>query len=393
MHAVKCTNCGKRLKISRPVHNARLRCPVCDNVWVGDSETVPDLSGSGAPAPPTGAEGAPHRRPAHEHDAQHQGGYHRRRKTINTWVLVVLVGVGVVGITVFGVLGYYYHMHPRVVVKTKDEGEVLSDHRMRRDRAEEMREKSEQKSRRFEGLTQQPTGARQPAGGGEPDNKAQIYTEKARPLTDSQDQQNPSVSVELASGGIGTGGAGKNWITGWIINSGRHTVVSATATVSIYDAGGSPLGRASSNLCRFIPPGARVPFSIPSPVGRDADVGEINAAAESVKVSPQVTCVRIDPVFIDVVRNSTRTMTLTGEVSYPHGHTITEARVYCDFFTSKGVHAGAAWGDLKDSRGNEITTLAGRQNARFEVSFTPKKGYVTDIIQQWSARLVGIKSD
>ncbi len=400
MHAIKCPNCGKRVKISRAVQNAKLRCPACNNVWVGSSEIIPDegappRSSSGARSGGVSSSGQEQPQSAQVPQKQVRTGYHPRpRRPKNMPVLVAIVGVGIVGITAFLVLAYHYYMHPRVITKDKKGGAVVSNRRMQRDEAKKTVKKSLEDAHRAKAMRQPAADARQETA---PQQKvethAKVYAAEARPLSASKDGGSSQIKVELAGNDVEADSIGKTWITGWAINTTENTVISANITAGIYDNSGSPMAEASSTVCKFIPPKGRVPFSLAASVGEDADVDDIKPAAESVLVSAEVACLQIDSIFVDVDRTSPRRIILTGDVDYTLKHNVTNARIYGDFFTSGGVHVGSAWGELKDSRGNKTTTAGPSQDLTFEISFMPTGSYVADVVRQWSVRLVGRKSD
>ena len=136
-------------------------------------------------------------------------------------------------------------------------------------------------------------------------------------------------------------------LAGRMHNGHDYALARANLTIVARDGKGRELGR-QTTVCRWVPAGQVVPFSVDFlglPEGRTA---RFDSAASVTRLAWNKACLRIDPNVCRLEPDSlARTITVTGVARNYGSRAIRDVKVYCSFYTKSGEYRGTAAGSLE----------------------------------------------
>ena len=325
MHTVMCPNCDKVLRIPKAVSNARIRCTGCQAVFVASSTPI-DLP-----------EVTPVRQSIPVVTARAKSGgsgkarlYRGKPKAPVSPVIVAAVGAGVLGVIALAI-AFAYMASKKTNNETPDK-DVSK--------------------------TQPPKPAPGAGGGGERGGVT------ARRDGDQGGGPDTRPAPRAGNGGrtAGTGGSppehdalikishhhrtddyGNVTFYGQVRNMHKYPVSQVALVFTVPDATGKDVQ--AQAVCHHVPSTGTAGFSIK--LGQLPEGVSPTIVAKSVPEPKDVVCWRVDTSSVQMDAESVRgAITINGRVANDTDTTVTDVKLYCDFFWKAGPYHSTVVGKL-----------------------------------------------
>lgn len=418
MYVVTCPHCRRRLRMSREVHQAKMKCRYCGNVFEGSTEPMaapspapprPDQAPPGrkadggtaprarkptsssssgskppapaealAPPPPVAAGGkapdpaaaaaaaiasepaAPKpdsARPARPHGPV--------KKSWSTGAIVAAgAGLAVTVGLVIGLIVYIQQRHddpPGAIVLTKGNEFGQADAQLRDQQAEQQRKAA---------------AARQASG------EAPFGPGGLRVAADPSSPQGPAVRINSFEQLPDDPTQMPTWV-GTYVNDNRSTLARAWIEVIIENAQGQTRVLKSPAL-EYIPPGWDGRFSVMADFRLSEDMRILRQIGRAERAKPDVVAIDLGPQPYE--RVSEDELKITALAKNTTTQTLRDPIVVCDFFSSGGLYLGTARGQWRQ----KTDALRPGQSESFELFFTPDEaGFSVMLVASPKPRLVG----
>ncbi len=306
MYVLECPHCHARLKASKPMVNARVKCSKCGEVFIGS--TIEQVSKPKRPAP--AAERIELARPAY-------------KRKYSPRVILALVGlsVGVAGAFGLGAWGIYLAYHPKVIVRERQTGKVIESKRLSQEEAEEKVKEVLSAPQQYQGAEPVPVRGR-PVDRKVPGKDESSATHKPSiPLGDEKIRSSWSIVYADISN--------RYYICGMLASS--YSTALAEATVTAYiDATVGP-----SKTYPFVPPEGEIRFCLP--LGqKKVDQGEVKIVVRGKPADKETVVLSIDSDEMERDTEGTKVI-WTGTLRNTSGVPVKDVRVYCNFFDDDGI--------------------------------------------------------
>lgn len=393
MYTVTCPECDQVLDVPRPLQDARFRCGACGAVFVASTSPVggsaaeeptekwspyDDITSSLADLPP--AQPPTFRRPTKPPPPQ--------------WVPLAAIGVLVASVMLVFVL-WYFSSHPYVVVRGPDGREIFAG-RVTRAEADRKRAEAARAGEQARKSHEQPGEGEAAA-----DNLAD---ELIREMTQAQEDEDEGDANRHRIGADGSateiraaghanirvtdmrflGGVSGQYTLGGEVRNDNDRALRSLKLLLRYHDGEGMTHFFSPVTLRHIPATGGVRFSLDCGQLQLADIRELSAAATGIEVSGGAICLPVDSMDCQLERRG-QLVILTGKARNDTATAIRETRIYCDFFTARGIHIGSAEGKL-----DEGAELRPGKRAWFTVQFdTTDLDVIPDVVERFVIRIVG----
>ncbi len=399
MQAVTCPRCGRELNVGREVHNVRLRCKACGEVFMGSTHPADgpkDTPAQPSPANSSALASAP--RPAsaavsEEQRARRAALAAARQKSVVPMVLAI---VGAVGAIVLIIVAFWLYNNPVVKVWDPQTQQYIT---RRVTRAEAARLKEQERKRKEQSAAMGPSSdgqtVRQPAT--PPDGDGGSTDVRDRPLKrytgpdigETQvmgDKHSRVTDLRLNFSDVGASGK----LTARFRNTHSDPVRAATITITAINEAGARRSFKPAGV-RWVPPSHYVRFSIPF-AGFSKEEGYAYLIKVDVQRDADMLCFPVSPrgVGYEVIEPDTGgTIELDGAAkNLSSSHSMINPKVIADFYKPSWYHEGSATGTLI---GDGAQRLGPGKNVYFRVRYRPQAQYLQDRYE-YQIRLIGKKA-
>jgi hypothetical protein len=352
MYRVTCPSCGRHLRMSRDIRQAKMKCRYCGGVFVGTTRPTADVAGQPAgPAQPPASDAFP-RQPRHEDRTGESPGHVpiRPRSPILS-VVIAIVGLGIL------VSGGWY---------------VL------------------QNWTRLSGKSARPGAMSQPAETSRPASRLAMPVATAPSEEPLPPESAPAASPEGESSQIAVLECGRlegmenesATFIGRYRNNYPHGLKWVQIVVTVMNAKGA-INQVSSEKYENIPAGWEGQFTASADYRFESGMRISNVSVYS-RPAEKLTGWELKGWSHDV--NEDDELKIKGVASNRTSGKLKDVSVCCDFFTKQGVYAGSARGVFPGGQ----TSLSPGQEAPFEILFDPKlAGYSASLLDMPVPRFVG----
>lgn len=390
MHLITCPKCKIKLRLEKPLANAKVRCKQCGTVFVGTSQPIedqPEAKAARAVANVAGeARTSPTGRPVRDIPRAY---HHAPKPKGSPWMIVVVIAA-VFGIVIAAFAGYYLSTHPDVEIKDEN-GKIVYTGRMQIDeynrRVAAIEEKKKKKklaeaTKSTDPAADNNTGDTSTSGEGMVVGEPRLLPKDPAPTT-YKPLEDIDIPVIMNPSPI-VAGPWRIDFVGDVHNGHDYPLASATITVSILNAEGTPIA-AKTITVQHIPAKGRVPFSVDFKDLTASNVADAKGYATGEKAKDGVVCWEL--ISSDCKKDSDkitqRKFVLTGSVFNRHDFDVGDTKIYVNFFDKDGRHLGMATGELEK---RYIDNIPSGKKGYFRVDF---KTDDPTIVEKWTVRVVG----
>ena len=420
MHAVRCPNCRRTLRLDKAVQNARLRCRHCGHIFAGTSQEVavpartaekrpqspplqtppplmapppqssdPFPSFASEPAGPfpqagPGPAAAPPGPPMAPYPV-------RKRPSV---VPLIIVCVGFVAIIGASIGAYWLATHKQGTIRDTrgnilESGWWTEEERAAKEAEWKKRTGGDASLDGAEPAPLTPTTPRDvgpgahiaptPPGPAKPPGPAAAVVDPNDMVTGDPKliataEGNPVTRDETPASG---------WIVGTVENRYDHPIQVAKIAIYTYDVN-DQRRPPFDGLCCFIPPGGTVRFSAKYRGLTKGHIYKIIAKAYSpARAAANVVSWAI-PAEQTNRDNQGRSVIITGRVKNPHGFAVRNLKIHYDVYDAEGVQIN----ETTKSAGKVPEALAAGGEGDFTITFSPSvTGYSIQMVRKWVIRV------
>ena len=423
MHAVRCPNCKKVLRLKQPVHEARMRCRHCGEIFVGTSREVskggrqvarpadgdplqsppPPLMTPQPMAPPEPFAPPPAPRgyaPQAGGRYAPQGGpygpaepelpmYVRKQASPVPLIIVCIAGLGIIALIVGAV---WVHNHPKLVIRDDRGGEEAR--RMPREQAEALRKQKMGDSGAEEPIPPHPVPGgggpvspppRLPPAGGDPASVAPPPPSGVDPDTDNMKQPDANMLAQMDRHVTSDERPGEGYIAGRVISKYDYPLEYAEISVYTYDAS-NQRRRPFTTRAHYIPPNGETRFSVPYNALTKDQIHDIRVVAHSPKRAATNVVSWTIPATHTQKTDNRGVVEITGQVKNKESTPLRNIQIYYNVFDPEGVDIfGVAKVGKLD---NAVDSLPPGGQVNFRCSFKPSdKDFLTSSVKDWVIRV------
>jgi hypothetical protein len=397
MYVVQCPKCHATLKLDKQV-TAKFKCSKCATIFQGTS--APADGPAAAPQRPQQPAAAP--RPAAP--AARPAVVVRQRTNPVPVILVCVFGFALL---VFMVVFIYNLATPKAEIRD-DKGRLLSV--VSKDDAVRFQKEQEEAAKAAAtGTSVVVRRPSEPAGPSRSDPYAPTITPQrggglpgelgtaapvvpasapsAAPPAAKPGKLGDASIVVVPSGEVANPTDTGGYIVGMLTNNNAHVLKTVSVSIRFQDDKGNVKASPSAQL-EMIPPRGTVRFSVPYGTLSAEEIKTYDSYAKGEPAASDLTGWVIDSSDTQTIKREGGTVIVTGRTRNTTGARVSNAKVYCDFFTRDGIYAGSAVGKILGD-----SASVGNAAVDYEVKFdaAASRKAMPEAIDIAVARIIGNK--